>query len=286
MDIQGLVDSINARHMMSFSLHGRYATGENQGAYALRDAKGVGYVLKWNNRPAWLHSLYRAKRITNHLATQGVPVPTYVLADTRTDSITYWIQTALPGDPPEELHLGHAKQLADLVERQANQALATGSNWSEYVRAVVFAGRSGWRDSLAQYNDETRALLARLTERVTGKERITLRTDDICHGDMGTDNVLVQGSNVSGIVDWDAAGEGDRALDLSKLLFYSYHQDTIRALLRQRIVAISGQDAYVIYLAYNILAQLNWSIYHHSAEAVIGGVVFSHQILDDIDALS
>ena len=39
---------------------------------------------------------------------------------------------------------------------------------------------------------------------------------------MGTDNVLVDGNTVSGIVDWDTAGEGDRALDLSKLFFYSY----------------------------------------------------------------
>lgn len=286
MDIQALVDSINVKHGTSFSLQGRYPTGENQGAYALSDDTGVGYVLKLNDRPSWLRSLHRAQQITNHLAARGVPVPNYVLADTRADKITYWIQTALPGAPPEELSLSHAEQLVDFVDRQTRQTLVTGSNWSGYVHAVVFAGHSGWQDSLTQYTDETRAVLARLKQRMVGKEQVALRTDDICHGDMGTDNVLVEGSTVSGIVDWDAAGEGDRALDLSKLLFYSYHVDNIRELLRRQIMEISGQDAYAIYLAYNILAQLDWSIHHHSADAVAGGVVSSNRILDDLEVLS
>ncbi|MFL5803015.1 MAG: phosphotransferase [Roseiflexaceae bacterium] len=35
-----------------------------------------------------------------------------------------------------------------------------------------------------------------------------LRSDDIVHGDLAVDNVLVVGAVVSGIVDWDAAGNG------------------------------------------------------------------------------
>jgi len=284
--MQALINFINVRHTTRFTLHEKYATGENQGAYALSDDTGGGYVLKWNERPTWLRSLRRAEQITNHLAARGVPVPTYVLADTRADNVTYWIQTALPGLPPEELSLTQVEQLLDLVERQARQTLLTGSNWSEYVRAVVFAGQSGWQDSLARYNDETRAVLARLKQLMAGKEQVMLRADDICHGDMGTDNVLVDGDTVSGIVDWDAAGEGDRALDLSKLLFYSYHVSQAREPLRKRIVEISSRDAYAIYLVYNNLAQLDWSIRHHSADAVAGGVMSSHQILSDLEALS
>jgi Ser/Thr protein kinase RdoA (MazF antagonist) len=284
MDMHALITFINVRHNMRFTLHEKYATGENQGAYALTDDRGVGYVLKWNERPPWLRSLRRAEQITNHLAERGVPVPKYVLADTRADNVTYWIQTALPGRPPEELRVTHVEQLLDLVERQARQTLLTGSNWSEYVRAVVFAGHSGWQDSLAQYNDETYAVLARLKQLLSGKEQVMIRADDICHGDMGTDNVLVDGHTVSGIVDWDAAGEGDRALDLSKLLFYSYHISQTRELLRKRIVEISGQNVYAIYLTYNILAQLDWSIHHHSADAVVEGVLSSHQILTDLEA--
>lgn len=284
METQALIDAINTKHATTFTLHGRFATGENQGAYALRDDNGDRYVLKWNERPSWLGQLSRAQHIISHLALLGVPVPRYVLIDSHLDTILYWIQTTLPGTPPKQLMIGHAEQLLALVERQAGQAFAASSDWSEYVRAVVFAGYSGWYDSLAQYNDETRAVLGRVKQIVAGKEQLALRSDDICHGDMGTDNALVEGDNVTGIVDWDAAGKGDRALDYSKLLFYSYRQGDVRELLRKHIVKISGQEVYVVYLAYNILAQLDWSIHHHSADSVTEGIGFANQILTDLEA--
>lgn len=285
VDLQALVAAINAKHHTRFMLQGKYATGENQGAYSLSDDQSREYVLKWNERRSWVRSLQRAQQITNHLRPRGVPVPRYVLVDRYADEVLYWVQTALPGLPPKGLSLGHAKQLVTLVERQAGQTLQTGSNWSEYVQAVVFAGHSGWRDTLAHYNAQTRAVLSRLTHVVAGISHVTLRVDDICHGDMGTDNVLTQEGTVTGIVDWDAAGEGDRALDLSKLLFYSYHSNDVSSFLRRHILDISGQDAYAIYLAYNILAQLDWSIHHHSAESVAEGVEFANQILADLEGM-
>lgn len=192
MDIQTLVTTINKKHNTRFTLHGKYATGENQGAYALSDDHDGRYVLKWNDRPSWIHSLQRAQKITNHLRPRGVPVPTYVLVDRYMDEVLYWLQTALPGIPPQRLSRSHAEQLIALVERQAGQTLRTGSNWSEYVRAVVFAGQSGWRDSLAQHNEQTRAVLSRLSHIVADATQVTLHADDICHGDMGPENVLVQ----------------------------------------------------------------------------------------------
>jgi aminoglycoside phosphotransferase (APT) family kinase protein len=283
MDAQQLVDRINLRHRTRYILHERYATGENQGAYALTDEQGAAYVLKWNERPPWLERVRLAQRITEHLRALGIPVPRYVLADTSSDNLTYWIQTALPGTPPRQLLPSHVDQLLELIEAQARQALSADINWSDYVRAVVFAGESGWRDSLLYYSADTKAILKRLTQIVDGKQTAILQGDDIVHGDLSIDNVLAVGATISGIVDWDAAGCGDRCLDLSKLLFYSYADAALRAPLRAQMSSISGPDAYAIYLAYNILAQLDWSIHHHPAAAVAEGVDLAHQILYDLE---
>jgi hypothetical protein len=283
MDAQQIVEHINSRHMTHYTLHHRYATGENQGAYALADERGAACVLKWNERPPWLERLRLAWRITDHLRALGAPVPRYLLADTGPDNLTYWLQTALPGAPPPQLLPSHVARLLELIELQAGQALSAEVNWSDYVRAVVFDGESGWRDSLLRYSADTRAVLARLTQLLNGKQSTILRSEDIAHGDLGTDNVLAAGSAISGIVDWDAAGCGDRCLDLSKLLFYSYAEAELRAPLRARMLSIGGPDAYAIYLVYNILAQLDWSIHHHSAAAIAEGVVAAHQILSDLE---
>jgi aminoglycoside phosphotransferase (APT) family kinase protein len=282
MDIPQLIARINERHRTHFTLQHRYATGENQGAYALRTPTGDGYVLKWNRRPPWLHSVRRARHITATLAEHHIPVPRYLLADTFDDGVTYWIQTALPGAPPTSLRHSHVTQVCAFIDVQAGKAVSREANWSAYVLAVVFQGESGWRDSLEQYSTTTRAVLARLTDLIAGKQTCRLRHDDIVHGDLGPDNLLVVGDRVSGIVDWDAAGSGDRSLDLSKLLFYAYDDPAIRADLWARIIAISGRAALNILLAYNILAQLDWSIHHHSATAVDAGVVLADRILQDI----
>ena len=100
MEARQLVDRINRHHGTRYILGERYATGENQGAYAITDAHDTAYVLKWNMRPAWLGRVQHARQLTAYLRTLDAPVPQYVLADTFPDHVTYWIQTAVPGTPP------------------------------------------------------------------------------------------------------------------------------------------------------------------------------------------
>ena len=284
MDIGDLLDQISDLRGRSYRLKGRYAAGENHGAYAVKDASGTLLVLKWMIRPdsVALARLERARRVTERMRTTGVPVPCYTLIDTLPEGVTYWLQTTLPGQPPARLSVEQIHQLLIWNERQAGQALSAEQDWSWYVRAVVFAGKSGWKDSLRDYSAETRAVLSGLEQVTAGKEAGVPRTGDLVHGDLVPGNVLVAEGKVTGIVDWDAAGCGDRALDLSKLLFYSYEHTLIRSLLRQRIATMSGADALTVYLAYNILAQLDWAIRHHTRAAVEEWVVKTSFILADI----
>jgi aminoglycoside phosphotransferase len=282
LDIEQLLVRVNMRHGTQFRLQGRYADGENEGAFALTDTQDEPYVLKWNQRPAWLASIERARRITDHLRAKHVPVPAYALADTF-EGIAYWVQTGLPGTPPDELTLAQLEQLCSYIDVQSGQSLSADQNWSTYVLDVLFRGESGWSNSLLNYGPATRAVLERLTQLTAGKRSTVLRSDDIVHGDLGIANVLVSGGRVSGIVDWDAAGCGDRCLDLSKLLFYSYEQPALRGPLSERIRVLSGQDGLTLYLAYNILAQLDWSIHHHTPTAIGEGIAKSHRILRDLE---
>jgi len=49
------------------------------------------------------------------------------------------------------------------------------------------------------------------------------------------------------------------------------------------MLSISGLDAYAIYLVYNIMAQLDWSIHHHPAATIVEGVALAHRILHDLE---
>lgn len=284
MDTEELIEHINQQHARRFRLQQRYATGENQGAFTLVDAAGDRFVLKWQPQPAPLERLQRAQRITDHLRGLGLPVPAYVLLGAVSSGATYWVQTALAGAPPGRLTLPQAEQLLRFNDVQAERALSTDQNWSTYVRAVLFAGESGWADSLRSHSPATRVVLARLERLVAGKAMACGHGADIVHGDVALENVLVDRGRVSGVVDWDAAGCGDRVLDLAKLLFYAYAEAAVRRLLWTRIVALRGHASLAVHLAYCVLAQLDWSIHHHPQAAVDDGVAFAHALFDDLEA--
>jgi aminoglycoside phosphotransferase (APT) family kinase protein len=284
--VDDLLERVNLDLGVSYRLHRRFTGGENHGAYEVLDAAGRAFAFKYHDRADILPRLHRARAVTRRVRELQIPAPDYLHIGTLAD-IVFWVQTVLLGEPLTHLSPAQVAQLLEWNDLQAGEAISAEQDWSWYVRAVVFAGESGWAASLKAYSDASRALLGRLERLTAGKEGAVTRRSDIVHGDLGPYNVLVAaGSSVgraSGIVDWDAAGCGDRALDLSKLLFYSFEDTEIRARLRERIVQLSGSDALVVYLAYNVLAQLDWVIRHHGPEAVATWLAKAESILDTLE---
>jgi hypothetical protein len=90
-----ILAAINQRHATTFALLDRYARGE-QGAYALLDAAGDRFVLKWAADRSVLTRYQRPQRITDRLRALGYPTPQHVLVGCTTDA-AYAIQRALPG---------------------------------------------------------------------------------------------------------------------------------------------------------------------------------------------
>jgi aminoglycoside phosphotransferase len=284
MDPHHIVDRINRRHGTSYRLLSRYQRGENQGAFALQDDTGRGFVLKYLQRAGWLSRLEHAREITRRLSERGVAVPRYVLLGELDEHWTYGVLSLLPGSPAQSLSPEQAQQLVAWIELQAGQARPAEPNWSWYVRAVVFEGESGWSASLRTYSPATRALLQRADHSVAGLEASCSEAADIVHGDLALDNLLVAGGRLSGIVDWDAAGRGDRALDIAKLLYYCYDNRPVRELLRGHLLWLRGHACASVYLVYCILAQLDWSIHHHAASTVAGLVAQANVMLDDLES--
>lgn len=235
--------------------------------------------------PNWLARIELAHLITDYLRSLSPLVPDYVLTGAFSEGETYWIQTALAGTPASNLNPDQLQTLLYLNGLQAGQALSSEQNWSNYVTSVVFNDTSGWSYTLHNYSIETRELLSNLKRFVRGLEKICDKANDIVHGDLSLSNILIHNEQVSGVVDWDAAGCGDRAFDLALLFFYSYESFQIRPLLFSHIVEITGIDRLKVYTAYTILSQLDWSIRHHSKEAVDRFLKLANLILNDFNYL-
>jgi hypothetical protein len=80
-----LLAYINQQHGTAFVLLNRYAVGE-QGAFALSDAAGDRFVLKWAPEPIVLTRFQRAQLVTDRLRALGYPAPQYVVLGCTADA--------------------------------------------------------------------------------------------------------------------------------------------------------------------------------------------------------
>lgn len=277
-----LLQLINVRHGTSFSLVERYAAGE-QGAFAVADQEGNRYVLKWRQGTRHLSQLQYARSVTERLCARKYPAPRYLYIGTALDS-TYYIQTALPGEPMYSLTAHYLPCLLELNTLQIGQAPSGLRSWPKEIVDNVLYGGDGFclHASLQQHSPATAQLLRDLQHMVlTHKDEISVK-NDIVHIDFQPYNIFVHNAEVSGVIDWDAALAGDAAFDLATLLFYAYDDIDLREQLWQHALSRSTLNILSVYLAHLILRQTDWSLRFHDAATSNGYLTRSYAILEEI----
>lgn len=267
MQVDELIDAIGKRHGLKLTSGERYSWGE-QGAFAIADAGGTSFVLKWSMAEAG-ERIRRVRRVTEHLRNKGYPAPRYVL-DGIVDGVSYSLQEALPGQPMLPVDQVYLPQLLALNDLQRGPAPDLASDWPQ---SLVESVRVGYEEycilaSLIDYSRETRELLDRVQSLVTRYPDIVCPNDDIVHFDFNPGNILVAEGRVSGVVDWDGVTAGDRMFDVVTMLFYIRSDPSARQMLWQHLHANSTRGAVFLYLAHMIVRQVDWSIRHHNAEVV------------------
>jgi hypothetical protein len=277
-----LLDHINQRHAAAFVLLDRYAQGE-QGAFALSDAAGDRFVLKWAPNCSVFTRYQRAQQITDRLHALGYPAPQYVLVGYTADA-AYAIQRALPGQPMEQLPLALVGDFLTLNERQRDQARSEMPSWPEPVVHPVLFGGDGFclLEPMQIYSTTTARMLQAVQAIVRRYAHEIASQADIVHYDCNPANVLVNATGITGIIDWDGWCAGDRMFDVVTMLFYSYADPAVRSQLWQTILGQSGLAGAAVYLAHLIHRQVDWSIRYHPAATIEHRLAIATTILGDL----
>ena len=221
------------------------------------------------------------------LRARGYPTPRFLLGGRAPDGGSYHVQEWAPGAPVARLTPALLRQIVDLVELQADLRPDTDQDWSAYVRAVVFAGESGWAAALRAHSGATAALLDAV-ERATRPLRATrLPNADAVHGDLGAYNVLAAGGRVTAVVDLAAVGRGTRAVDLAILLGQGYADLDAgqRDALCARMRAAAGPQGAAVCVAYQILNLVAYAIAEHPPGELPAYVDRGWRLLDDLRRL-
>lgn len=253
MTPQEALELINAEQHSSYALTAQYSGGQDHGAYQVTGTDGKRAVLKLNRNPMWVSQVNRAKAAVTHLQALGYPVPTYLVVGS-TDHGTYSLQTELPGaasDPTVEC----ITDLLRVIDLQKGQLISEvqGQDWVWYITDVVFRGESGHVRAMMQFSAETSALVAEIEGLVMGLQGKALSKSDLVHGDMELGQVLFGGNKVTGVLDWDQVGYGDRTIDLVSLWYSILQAPEARDLVMKHMLEISDKDVVKICAAYKML---------------------------------
>lgn len=225
---------------------------------------GAAYVRWPDGRRSVLTAGSRtAPRMVAVARAAGLPAPRYELI-TEVDGVVVAVQERLPGVPPAAVDRTILDQLLALNVRCAG--LLAGSDLPPLPLYLRHSGPGFCRhEPVGAYSARTAALLAW----AGSLDADVLPGDDLVHLDFHPGNVLVDQGRVSGIVDWDGAGRGDRRLDLV----------TLRYDLELRAPVLAGElhaylrrttPARVLRLcwAHMGIRLVDWAIRHHGSTDV------------------
>jgi hypothetical protein len=142
------------------------------------------------------------------LRPAGYPAPAAELAVQVGDAVAL-VWELLPGVPVSHLTSGLLDQALALNEWQAGQLTR---------HPAIPAGQALPHQPLREHSPRTQALDRWIT--TTGASYPGhLSDDDAVHGDYHPANILADHGRITGVIDWDGAGRGDRRLDLVTLRF-------------------------------------------------------------------
>jgi hypothetical protein len=152
------------------------------------------------------------------LGARGYPVPAILWHGMISAQWHVTVQSRLPGDRVTALD-GPLLDLAlRLVELQADAGIPAGDrDFTGYVANVLF---DDWDDEWADAPQAAAAagpLCARLRRWLEPVWGLRLPAADYVNNDLNLSNLLTDGTQITGVVDWDEFGLGSRALDLIAL---------------------------------------------------------------------
>jgi hypothetical protein len=243
-------------------------SGGEVGAAFVRWSDGRRSVLKWRPGTRLDDLLAGPIAVSEAVRAAGAPVPETQLA-VQLGSAIATLQELLPGAPITQLDSIGLDQALAFNELQAGLL----ANRPDIPSLALFLREDGpgfcLHGPLRAHDRRT----ARLDDWITavGLEYPgPLRGDDAVHVDFHPGNLLAVDGTITGIIDWDGAGRGDRRLDLVTLRF-GIHGNKPDPTVVARLDAILDEfpdDVLRPLWAHMSLRMVDWAIRHFTPAAV------------------
>lgn len=263
LDVDQLLDAVR-QEGVELELIGRAADGE-VGAAFVRWPDGREGVLTGIGRPL-ADEVRRTASLLELARERGVPVPAYDLVVDLPDGVAI-VQQRLPGAVPAVRDRALAEAMLATLDTFADVLADRPDVEAPDLHLLKSGPGFCVHESLEAYSPRTRRLLAWVRDVGAGTPS-AMTGGDLVHLDFHPGNVLVDATGqLTGVVDWDGIGRGDRLFGLVNLRFEAapagFPPDVISwldGLLDERL----APEVLRLYWASMSLRSVDWVIRHYS----------------------
>ena len=199
--------------------HVRQLSGGETGAHQFLGPEGHPIVVKWDTTADGRAFRSEAVVLSERLRCEaGWPVPTESVIDA--EGISFVIQEFMVGTPPAAIDHGLIDRLLDLHSRRLGIADPHDPvRWPENLITTLAVGGNGYcrHESFNVYDERTRSLIRRIESFGCSLKVEDFIGDEVVHWDLHPGNLLVDGGDLSAVVDTDFVIVGDAGFDLAML---------------------------------------------------------------------
>lgn len=239
--------------------------GGQVGAAYVRWSDGRRSVLKWRPNVSLAAFNVGPVAIVDALRSIGYPAPAFELAVQLGDAVVA-VQELMPGAKIDRFDTSFLDQ-ALVLNRLQGRALADHPD-APVAPLYLRADGPGFclHEPLRQFNQRTAAL----ERRISALDVEHLSGDDAMHLDFHPGNMLAFDGTITGVIDWDGGGRGDRRFDLVVLRFgLESEPSTPEAIARlDAMLDTFPDDVLVPVWAHMSLRMIDWAIRHFTSADV------------------
>ena len=249
--------------------------GDGQRRAYFADLAGTPVVVKWGLDPDLPEKLPYVAGQVPELRRRGIPVPR-ILAHGPLDDDSYgWVLERLPGAPATVFGEPLLGDLIGLITRMAGVPPGPHRNDLGYwVPAAVFDDAARYWETAMAMGPAVAGFCLRLRAWAGRPSSGQAPGHGYVHVDLNLSNVLVDDAGrLSGVIDTEHLGVGDRCVDLARLAFeWHWLARTGAAGLAAdgmgRLAAfgrvLSGDAWWRIAVAYELISRVGWRSEHHT----------------------
>lgn len=184
-------------------------------------------------------NLLKDKYAYENFDSSVVPIPKFISFGEITSNLFFTVTEKVKGENLDEINSEHKQKralplLAKTLDQIHNisigkkkgfglwnkEGFAPSKSWENYILSIKNSEKNNWKEMIDKHSMD-QSLIEKVCSEIAELIKFCPEKQHLIHGDYGRDNVIWDGSNITGIIDWALSKYGDYLYDIAFLDYFA-----------------------------------------------------------------